>query len=60
MTSGGRRARVLVVDDHRVFAEALATALALEPDTYVVGFAGTVRDALLAAERLEPDVLLLD
>ena len=52
--------RVLVVDDHRVFAEALATALDLEPDIAVSGIAGSVAEALSAVERDRPDVALLD
>ncbi|MYX21167.1 DNA-binding response regulator, partial [Streptomyces sp. SID8380] len=34
------RTRVLVVDDHRIFAESLAAALAAEPDVDV-GAAGS-------------------
>ena len=52
--------RVLVVDDHRVFAEALATALDLEPDIAVSGIAGSVAEAVSAVERDRPDVALLD
>jgi DNA-binding NarL/FixJ family response regulator len=39
-------ARVVVVDDHRVFADALAARLDLEPDLHVVGVATTSRAAL--------------
>jgi DNA-binding NarL/FixJ family response regulator len=51
---------VLIVDDHRVFAEALATALDLEPDITVGGMAGSVAEAVNAVERNRPDVALLD
>ncbi len=51
---------VLIVDDHRVFAEALATALDLEPDISVCGMAGSVAEAAAAVERNRPDVALLD
>ncbi|WP_354642042.1 response regulator transcription factor [Kitasatospora camelliae] len=44
------RIRVLVVDDHRIFAEALATALATEPDVDV-GAAGSAAAAERALER---------
>ncbi len=38
------RIRVLVVDDHRVLAEALTAALSEEPDMDVVGIAGSVAE----------------
>lgn len=44
------RIRVLVVDDHRIFAEALAAALAAEPDVEV-GAAGSAAAAERALER---------
>lgn len=51
---------VLIVDDHRVFAEALATALDLEHDIAVVGIAGSVSSAVELFERHRPGVVLLD
>ncbi|MFF0294409.1 LuxR C-terminal-related transcriptional regulator [Kitasatospora sp. NPDC004614] len=58
------RIRVLVVDGHRIFAEALATALAAEPDVDVgaAGSAAAAERALerAAAERRPYDVLLVD
>ncbi|MGW4898628.1 DNA-binding response regulator, partial [Kitasatospora sp. NPDC004240] len=58
------RIRVLVVDDHRIFAEALAAALAAEPDVEV-GAAGSVAAAERALERAAIegrafDVVLID
>ncbi|MGI5482343.1 response regulator transcription factor [Streptomyces lavendofoliae] len=58
------RIRVLVVDDHRIFAESLAAALAAEPDVDVVA-AGSGPAALrcldrAAAEGRRFDVLLVD
>ncbi|RKE20827.1 response regulator transcription factor [Streptomyces sp. TLI_171] len=58
------RIRVLVVDGHRIFAEALATALAAEPDVDV-GAAGSAAAAERAleravAERRPYDVVLVD
>lgn len=54
------RARVLIVDDHLLFAEALAARLSGEPDLVVLPIAGDTRRALalLATER--PDVVVLD
>ncbi|ARF77130.1 DNA-binding response regulator [Kitasatospora albolonga] len=58
------RIRVLVVDDHRIFAESLAAALAAEPDVDVAA-AGSGPAALRALERATAegrpyDVLLVD
>ncbi len=58
------RIRVLVVDDHRIFAESLATALAAEPDVDVsaAGSAPAAQRCLerAAAEGRRYDVLLVD
>lgn len=53
-------ARVLVVDDHRTFAELLALALAGEPDLACVGTAHDAASARGAAAALVPDVVLMD
>lgn len=58
------RIRVLVVDDHRIFAESLAAALAAEPDVDVAA-AGSGPAALRALERAAAearpyDVILVD
>jgi DNA-binding NarL/FixJ family response regulator len=52
--------RVLIVDDHAVFSDALATILKTEPEIEVVGKGGTVREAIDQARALQPDVVLLD
>lgn len=52
--------RIVLVDDHAIFCDALTTVLSLEPDLRVVGRAGTVREGLEQARRHQPDVLLLD
>ena len=52
--------RVLVVDDHVLFAEALSAMLDAEPSVEVVGLATNGADAVEQAERLEPDVVLMD
>lgn len=56
----GERTRVLIVDDHRIFAEAMALALAAEPDMECVGKAHTVRTALSMARALKPDLVIMD
>ncbi len=52
--------RVLLVDDHAMFASSLAYVLDSEPDLRVVGTAPTARAALDRAAALLPDVVLLD
>jgi DNA-binding NarL/FixJ family response regulator len=58
------RIRVLVVDDHRIFAESLAAALAAEPDVDVsaAGSGAAAQRCLdrAAAENRRYDVLLVD
>jgi DNA-binding NarL/FixJ family response regulator len=59
---GARRASsisVLVVDDHRTFAEALALAVRLERDMEAQ-VASTGADAVVMVERNPPHVILLD
>ena len=52
--------RVLVVDDHRMFAESLTRLLGDEDDIEVAGIAASVEEAETAARRYCPDVVLLD
>jgi DNA-binding NarL/FixJ family response regulator len=52
--------RIAVIDDHRVFAEALAGRLSVEPDLAVVGTAGSSGEALDLFSRNEIDVATLD
>ena len=52
--------RVLVVDDHRMFAESLMRLLDDEADIEVAGIAATVEEAESAAREHSPDVVLLD
>lgn len=52
--------RVLLVDDHRVLAELLTTALAERDEIAVVGTAGSSAEALRTVSALQPDVVVLD
>ena len=55
----GTPIRVLVVDDHRIFAEALAIAVGLTRDM-TVDVATSGPEAIEAAPRIHPDVVLMD
>jgi DNA-binding NarL/FixJ family response regulator len=52
--------RVLIADDHAVVRQGLRTFLDLQEDIEVVGEAADGEEALAAAERLAPDVVLID
>jgi DNA-binding NarL/FixJ family response regulator len=52
--------RVLIADDHRLFAEALEAVLATEERIQVVGRAADGEEAVELARRLRPDVVALD
>lgn len=57
---GSRPISVLVVDDHRLFADVLATRLQREPGVAEVTSAYTLDEAGVVAHRTPPDVVLLD
>lgn len=52
--------RVLIVEDQRVLAEALALSLTAEDDIEVVGTAPDVGTAVGMAKELAPDVVVMD
>jgi DNA-binding NarL/FixJ family response regulator len=52
--------RVLIVDDHAVVREGLRAFLELQDRVEVIGEAGDGREAIEEAERLRPDVILMD
>ena len=51
---------IVLADDHKVMRQALRLLLEGQPDFQVVGEADDGREALQLAERLHPDVLVLD
>ena len=55
-----RLIRILLVDDQALFREALRTLLSAQPDLEVVGEAANGEEALVAAARLRPGVVLMD
>ena len=52
--------RVLVADDHAIVRKGICALLATEPRITVVGEARDGSDAIAAAEKLLPDVILMD
>jgi two-component system, NarL family, response regulator LiaR len=52
--------RVLLVDDHAVVREGLRAFLALQDGLEIVGEAGDGAEAVERAQRLAPDVILMD
>ena len=52
--------RVLVADDHRLFAQALEAMLAGQERIECVGVAANGREAIERAADLRPDVVLMD
>src|SRR4051795_13673162 len=52
--------RVLVVDDHKTFADLLSLALSSEPDLHCVGTAGSAAEAVAMAAELKPDIVVMD
>jgi DNA-binding NarL/FixJ family response regulator len=55
-----RPIRVLIVDDHALFAEALMLTLAIDRRIEVVGHASNGFEAVSLARALEPEVVLMD
>jgi DNA-binding NarL/FixJ family response regulator len=54
------RVRILLADAHSLFREAVRMALEGQPDMRVVAEAGDGAEAVATAERIQPDVVLLD
>jgi DNA-binding NarL/FixJ family response regulator len=51
---------LLIVDDHEVVRQGLVAMLGRRPEFQVVGEAGTVAEAVAAARRFEPNLVVMD
>jgi len=60
MTDPGRPLRLLLVDDHEVVRQGLAALVARRPAFEMVAEAGTVAEAVAAARRFRPDIVVMD
>jgi DNA-binding NarL/FixJ family response regulator len=58
--SGGRRTRVLLVDDHPFVRDGLAGLLGSRTDYAVVGEAATTAEAIQLLETKQPDLIIVD
>ena len=52
--------RVLILDDHALVRELLASRLSQQPDFEVIGLTGDPDEAVELARRLQPDMTLVD
>lgn len=52
--------RVLLVDDHEVIRVGLRTVLGQSQGVTIIGEAGTMAEAIEQAQKLKPDVILMD
>jgi DNA-binding NarL/FixJ family response regulator len=55
-----KKIRILLADDHAVVRQGFRMILAAEPDFEIVGEAANGREAVELAERLQPDVVVMD
>jgi two-component system, NarL family, response regulator DevR len=60
LTTKTQAIRVLLVDDHEVIRVGLRTVLGQTQGVAVIGEAGTLAEAVQQAQRLKPDVILMD
>jgi DNA-binding NarL/FixJ family response regulator len=55
-----KRIRILLADDHAVVRQGFRMILGAQPDMEIVGEAGNGREAVELAERLKPEVVVMD
>ena len=56
----GPAVRVMLADDHALLREGLAQIISSQPDFDVVGQAGDGLEAVVKAQELKPDLILMD
>jgi DNA-binding NarL/FixJ family response regulator len=56
----GDRTRILLVEDHAILREGLCALLEIEQDFIIAGSAGDFDEALAAAQRLRPRLVITD
>jgi len=59
-SSGQRRLRVLLADDHKVMRQGLIQMMSGRSDIHVIGEAANGREALELTRELRPDVVVMD
>ncbi len=59
-SEGSSPIRVLLVDDHQIIRDGLRDLITSQPNMTVVGDAGDRATALELAERIRPDIIVLD
>jgi two-component system NarL family response regulator len=52
--------KILIVDDHALFREGLASVLQADPGFEVCGQAGTLAEAVALARAIQPEMILMD
>jgi two-component system response regulator NreC len=52
--------RILLADDHALVRQGFRMILEAQPDMEIVGQAGNGREAVELAEKLHPDVVVMD
>jgi len=52
--------RIILADDHRIVRQGIRMLLEAEPDMVVVGEASNGREALSLAQKLLPDIIIMD
>ena len=55
-----KQVRLMLADDHALFREGLAGIITAQPDMQVVGEANDGLEALIKAQELKPDLILMD
>ncbi len=55
-----KKIRILIADDHAIVRKGIRALLSTEPDIDVIGEAGNGAEAVALAQKLTPDVILMD